>query len=178
MSSPSVYHPNALFRWAYPKETNGSQPGGITEEPFRYASKSDWSIDIVAPWSARIESISSVLDDGLRRFLSTMPGKIAVPVAWQSEGIAEPNSTARDLTNEFVTRIFLKHDVLPAEVSASVEEGIALIFRRKKGKRELFVEVFNNGEIGAVVLHGRKVIVHKALNGIQDNSFDDLLSYI
>ena len=138
----------------------------ITEWRFNYSSYVaggvQYSIAVGSPTLAAIEEK-----------LTKQIWGVDFPLAWAEDGIQAPSDEVKGSAFILARTLWTSNRLLPTRIAASVEEGIAIVYRY--GRRELFIEVFNSGEASALVFSGRKPVMSRALHGPRDDSLDSLV---
>jgi hypothetical protein len=75
--------------------------------------------------------------------------KLVLPAHWEEEGVEPPNSTAQRNANRICYELFNSNKLIPQVVACTKENGVYLNF--VDGDKNLVIEAYNTGEIGAVV---------------------------
>jgi hypothetical protein len=81
----------------------------------------------------------------------------ALPEKRLREGIAPPTIDCKDLATWVAISLYDKHEILPHQIGASVEEGIILVYKHLFWPRTLAVEIYNDLQVAAVVSSSKQI---------------------
>lgn len=113
--------------------------GSSTAESYENISNETEIANLLPPWllyfTQRLEEIANLSDD------------------WDSCGTAAPNQASISNAMDILS-ILHETDLVPTQISPSVEEGIGISF--VKGDKDAFVECYNDGEVLAVISDQQK----------------------
>lgn len=82
---------------------------------------------------------------------NTIFKEIHLPLKWLEKGITEPNIASKQKTRDICFFLYEKHQIIPSKIVPSKEEGVTIIYKNYDHNRSLFIEVYNNLEVAALV---------------------------
>lgn len=101
-----------------------------------------------------------VLDNIRRRIYA-----LILPVGWEQEGTEEPNIIAKKNAYRTCHNLYIEYGLVPAVIACTKENGVYI--RYLDGTKDLIIEAYNNGEVGALVNKDKTI-----LNSVEINNFE------
>jgi hypothetical protein len=96
---------------------------------------------------------------------------LKVPEYWMYEGVEPPNALAKTNARYCCNCLYTKLRLVC--LATTVEAGVYIVFR--KGKSELIIETYNDGDIGALVCREKEILHNE---DIKDYNFKECLNVI
>jgi hypothetical protein len=92
---------------------------------------------------------------------------IRMPEDWAQEGVNPPNIEAKNIAKKTCISLYDDYGLIPIRISPTKEEGIFIYYKHFNNNRELFVEVYNNLEVAALVNdeENKKIIYSEDIKG-------------
>jgi len=95
--------------------------------------------------------------------LKTKIDGLKIPEHWSLEKVEQPNTIAKLNALNCCFEIYYKHNsLLPDRVACTKENGVYLVFEKL---RSLFIETYNDGDVGALVCEGKNVLYNEDIVG-------------
>ena len=105
-------------------------------------------------------------------FLSSIE-TLKMPKHWEKEDVEPPNDIAKENARNCIKSFYDNYKLKCTCTACTKENGVFLIF--KKGKTEIVVETYNNGEVGAIVCKNKEIIYNE---DIKDYDFSRCIDAI
>lgn len=96
---------------------------------------------------------------------------LKVPEHWMYDGVEPPNALAKTNARYCCSCLYTKLQLV--RLVTTVEAGVYIVF--SKGKTELIIETYNDGEIGALVCREKEILHNE---DIKDFNFEECLNVI
>lgn len=159
----------------------------ITEEELIYRIKQDKNLptlklgkntlkEILNPdWDDKVDfekTEKELFNEALKKI-----SDLVLPESWKDEGIEPPNSTSLRNAHILCHKLYAQYKIIPDIVACTKENGIYIKY--KNGHRDLIIEAYNDGDIGAIVSNNfKKEVEHNEdiLNLNFDNSIKVFLN--
>ena len=127
------------------------------------------NVDILSDSISNKQSLNSrsLKNKYLTSILNKLEEMYIVGDKWHEDELEGPNINTIELSTS-LTYQFIENDFFPTVVTQTVEEGICFVFG--KNKRYLYLEIYNDGEIGIIIedYSSRKIMSNKSVTTIKD----------
>ena len=107
---------------------------------------------------------------------TNMINNIVLRKSWEKQGILPPNVACKNEAKKLSFLLFDKYELIPNIVDASIDGGIYIRYWNSINNHSLFVEIYNDLEIAAVVNDENKKKILASEN-IENDNFDNIIKY-
>ncbi len=97
---------------------------------------------------------------------------VNIPDKWRKEGIAAPTIQCKEIAAEQIADLYSIYNIYPERISATIEEGIFVLYKDYYSRKDLSIEIYNDLDIAVMITKGKEII--KSVD-ILDQSFEDLI---
>jgi len=110
--------------------------------------------------------------DTIFKQLSGWVYSIVIPDKWRKENILPPTCSSKALAEKITKSIYQKYELIPQNISASIEQGVFVNYRNFKNNKKLSIEIYNDMEIAAILNREKQIL--KVMD-IIDESFEEII---
>lgn len=86
---------------------------------------------------------------------------IKLPEHWAEEGALPPNIESKRKAFEICECLFKTYSLVPDRIASTIEEGVFIAYDSTSISKTLYIEVYNNSEVGFLINDNfKKVIIY------------------
>jgi len=90
--------------------------------------------------------------------ISDIIDTLKIPGKWKAESINPPNITCKLLAKRVSKDIYDSYEEIPIRIAPTIEEGVFFYYKNFENNIEMYIEVYNDLDIAAVLFRKKEII--------------------